>query len=109
MKRFECSDLRPATWYSSESGLFSESPHLCLQENFWDAEMRNVVTRRYFIVESATGEVSRYAQSLKAYTEEQYRAVLEGVGFADVRFHPSLIGTEDPSQSNLLVITARKK
>ena len=99
---------RPASWYSSESGLFSESPHLCLQENFWDAEYETV-TRRYFIVDAATGEVTRYAQSLKAYTDEQYRAVLEGAGFADVRFLPSLIGTEDVSQRNLLVITARKK
>ena len=99
---------RPATWYSSESGLFSESPHLCLQENFWDAESETV-TRRYFIVDASTGDVARYAQSMKAYTEEQYRAVLEDAGFADVRFHPSLIGKEDPSQPHLLAITARKK
>ena len=100
--------LRPASWYSAESGLFSDSPHLCLQENFWDTESETV-TRRYFIVDAASEEVSRYAQSLKAYTDEQYRAILENAGFADVRFHASLTGREDPSQSNLLVITARKK
>ena len=99
--------LRPASWYSTESGLFSDLPHLCLQENFWDEDAA-AVTRRYFIIDSASGEVSRYAQSMKAYTREQYRAILEGAGFADVRFHASLIGREDPSQSNLLVVTARK-
>ena len=99
---------RPASWYSAESGLFSESPHLCLQENFWDAESETV-TRRYFIVDASTGKVSRYAQSLKAYTEEQYRAVLEDAGFGDVRFHASLMGREDASQSSLVVIEARKK
>ena len=99
---------RPASWYSAESGLFSESAHLCLQENFWDADV-GAVTIRYFIVDASTGEVARYAQSLKAYTEEQYRAVLEGAGFSDVRFLPSLIGTKDASQPHLLVITARKK
>ena len=88
---------RPATWYAAESGLFSESPHLCLQENFWDAE-GETVTRRYLIIAASTGEVARYAQSMKAYTEEQYRAVIEGAGFADVNFHPSLIGAEDASQ-----------
>ena len=98
---------RPALWYSTESGLFSESPHLCLQENFWDADA-GVVTRRYFIIDSSTGEVTRYAQSLKAYTDEQYGDMLERAGFADVRFLPSLMGREDASQSNLLVITARK-
>ena len=99
---------RPATWYSSESGLFSDLPHLCLQENFWDAGSETV-TRRYLIISTSTGEVARYAQSLKAYTEGQYRAVIEGAGFADVRFLPSLIGKEDPSQPHLLAITARKK
>ena len=100
--------LRPASWYSAESGLFSDSPHLCLQENFWDTESETV-TRRYFIVDAASEEVSRYAQSLKAYTDEQYRAILENAGFADVRFHDSLTGRKDPSQSSLLVITARKR
>ena len=100
--------LRPASWYSAESGLFSDLPHLCLQENFWDAESETI-TRRYLIIDASTGEIARYAQSLKAYTGEQYRAVLEGAGFADLRFHPSLIGKEDPSQPHLLAITARKK
>ena len=99
--------LRPASWYSAESGLFSDSPHLCLQENFRDADAR-VVTRRYFIVDAASGEAAHYAQSLKAYTREQYLAVLEEAGFTRVRFHPSLIGAEDASQDDLLAITARK-
>ena len=100
--------LRPASWYSAESGLFSDALHLCLQENLWD-EDAGVVTRRYFIVDAGSEEVLRYAQSLKAYTEEQYIAILEEAGFEGVRFHPSLIGKEDSSQSDLLVIAARKK
>lgn len=99
--------MRPASWYSAESGLFSDSLHLCLQENFWDAESETV-TRRYFIVDASSEEVTRYAQSLKAYTKEEYRAILEEAGFTDVRFHPSLIGRDDPPQSNLQVIVSRK-
>ena len=98
---------RPASWHSAECGPFSDAPHLCFQENFWDADA-GVVTRRYFIVDASTGEVTRYAQSLKAYTSEQYRAALEEAGFTDVRFHPSLIGAEDASQADLFAITARK-
>ncbi len=100
---------RPDSWYSSESGIFSDSPHLCLQENFWD-EDAGAVTRRYFIVDAASGEVSRYAQSLKAYTAEEYVGLLENTDFDSrhIRFHPSLTGIEDASQSDLLVITARK-
>ena len=103
---------RTASWYAAESGLFSDSPHLCLQENFWDGDA-GVVTRRYFIVDASSGDASRYAQSLKAYTNSQYRAVLEDAGFVDVRFHSSLMGRalmgrEDASQADLLVVTARK-
>lgn len=100
--------LRPASWYSAESGLFSDLPHLCLQENFWDTE-NETATRRYFIIDASTGEVSSYAQSLKAYTEEQYRAVLEKAGFVDVRFYPSLTGTDDELQPDLLVMMGRKQ
>ncbi|MXY46596.1 MAG: class I SAM-dependent methyltransferase [Chloroflexi bacterium] len=98
---------RPVSWYAAESGLFSDSPHICLQENFWDANIA-AVTRRYFIVDAATGEVTRYAQSLKAYTADEYRAALQAAGFCEVRFYPSLHGEKDPSQSDLLAISARK-
>ncbi len=98
---------RRASWYAAESGLFSDSPHICLQENFWDANIA-AVTRRYFIVDAVTGEVTRCAQSLKAYTADEYRAALQAAGFREVRFYPSLHGEKDPSQPDLLVITARK-
>ena len=100
--------LRPASWYASESGLFSDKPHLCLQENYWDAESETV-TRRYFIIDAASCEVTRYAQTLKAYTEEQYCAILEKAEFKSVSFYDSLIGTKDASQSNLLVMIAGKR
>ena len=98
---------RQASWYAAEGGLFSDSPHICLQENFWDANIA-AVTRRYFIVDAATGEVARYAQSIKAYTADEYRAALQAAGFREVRFYPSLLEKEDPLQPDLLAITARK-
>ena len=57
--------LQHCSWYSSESGLFSDHPHLCLQEAFWD-EGRSVATQRYFIVDAQTGQVTRYAASMQA-------------------------------------------
>jgi len=88
-----CSEIgkQPASWYSTESGLFSDRPHICLTENFWDAE-QNVATVRYFIVDGSTGDVTRYAGCTQAYTHKQYRALLEECGFGNVIFHPSLSG-----------------
>jgi SAM-dependent methyltransferase len=98
---------QPVSWYSSESGLFSDQPHLCLIENFWDAG-QNVATERYFILDALTGSLTRYAASTQAYTDEQYREKLEG-SFAEREFWPTLSGAEDDTQSDFFVIVARKQ
>ena len=97
-----------ASWYSTESGLFSDRPHICLTENFWDAE-QNVATERYFIIDGSTGSVTRYAASTQAYTHKQYRALLEACGFGNVIFHPSLSGDIDESQMDFTVIVCQKR
>jgi hypothetical protein len=100
--------LQPSSWYSSESGLFSDRPHLCLQENFWDIA-RSVATQRYFIVDAQAGQVTRFAASIQAYTQDQYQDMLKDCGFRDSMIYPSLSGEVDPAQSDLLAILARKK
>jgi SAM-dependent methyltransferase len=99
--------LNPSSWYSSDSGLFSDQPHLCLQENFWE-DNRSVATERYIIVDAQTGRVTRYASSTQAYTQDQYLDTLKECGFQDIAFFPSLIGTIDPAQSDFFAILARK-
>jgi SAM-dependent methyltransferase len=95
-----------ATWSSAGRGLFSERPHLCLQERFWD-ENRQVATQRYFIIDVKTSAVTRYAASIQAYTEQEYRTLLEDCGFGDVEFVPSLTGST--TAQDYLVITAMKR
>ncbi len=73
---------QPPSWYSAKTGLFSEVPHFCLQESFWDAEA-NVAIERYYIVEAGTGQVARHSSSMQAYTEEGYRSLLAECGFGD--------------------------
>jgi SAM-dependent methyltransferase len=95
-------------WYSSEKGLFSDSPYLFLEESFWEPQGRTT-TIRYYIIDARTGKVQRHAQSLQAYTKSQYRSVLEDHGFGHVEFYPSLSGEEDKSQSDFIVIVAKKE
>ena len=98
---------RPASWYSAPSGLFAEQPHLCLQECFWDEDAA-VAIERYFIVDAATGAVTRHASSMQAYTDAQYRALLTACGFADVTLLPTWGDQSDTFSEGLLVLHARK-
>ncbi len=98
---------QPRSWYSTESGLFSDSPHLCLQESFWDSESQTATTR-YFIIDPTSGEVTRHGASYQGYSDEQYESLLAETGFDDVRVYPSLAGDEDASRADLIVIVAGK-
>ncbi len=100
-------ERHPPTWYSAESGLFGDGPYLCLEETHWD-EASQTVTRRIYVVDAVTGEVTREAQTFQAYTDEQYRALLTECGFASVEFHPSLEGAEAEPGRELFVILARR-
>ena len=97
----------PAVWYSSQGGLWSPRPHLCLMENFWDQE-NHVATTRYFIVDAETSDVTLHASSMVAYTREDLERMLRGVGFRDVVFYESLSGGEMDLDEALEVVEARK-
>jgi SAM-dependent methyltransferase len=97
----------PPAWSTAQSGLFSDQPYMYLQEHAWDAASR-ASTTRHIVLDAATAQVTCYAASYQAYTDDELRALLQACGFGDVRFYPSLTGVEDPTQTGLMVITARK-
>jgi len=97
----------PATWYSSQGGLFSAEPHLCLMENFWDEE-KHTATTRYFIIDAETNEVTLHASSMVAYTRDDLEELLGEAGFRDIVFHESLSGDGRDLDEALEVIEARK-
>lgn len=75
-------------WYSVESGLFSDAPHIVLEEHRWDAEAK---TRRavYFVIDAETSAVSRYGETMRGYDEEELSALLTECGFEGVRIEES--------------------
>jgi SAM-dependent methyltransferase len=98
---------RASTWQTAEQGWFSAKPHLLLREHFWEPSAR-VATTRYFVVEAADGSVTRYAQSMRAYGEAEYRNLLQAHGFVDIAVYPSLTGMPEPTASDFCAIVARK-
>ncbi|MBU0494572.1 MAG: class I SAM-dependent methyltransferase [Chloroflexi bacterium] len=99
---------QPSLWYSAEKGLFSDGPHLCLQENFWDTEAK-VAIERYYVINAVTGKVACHSASTKAYTDEQYRSLLVECGFREVAFYPSMGGSTSSEGNDLTVVLAQKK
>lgn len=71
---------QPPSWATTDSGLFSERPHLRLEESFWDRD-RHAATERYFIIDAETAEVTRYASSMQGYTDAEYKTMLHRAGF----------------------------
>jgi len=98
---------QPSSWYSAKSGLFSDKPHICLDESFWDPES-STTTKRYFIIDASTGDVARYATTYQGYTEQQYRSLLEECGFEAIEFYPSLGEAKEKNQNDLIAIVAKK-
>jgi SAM-dependent methyltransferase len=96
-----------SSWYTSESGLFSDRPHLCLQENFWDEEQK-AATNRYFIIDAQDGSISQHAMSVQAYMVDEYKQLLHDCGFTQPEFFPGLGADSGYHQRELIAITASK-
>ncbi len=94
------------SWYSARSGLFSEAPHLVLQENFWHVDAK-ASTTRFVIIDGQTGTVSSYALSNEAYTENELTDALRSAGFKDTERFPSLSGEAVAGDQDLPVVVAR--
>ncbi|HJO82116.1 MAG: methyltransferase domain-containing protein [SAR202 cluster bacterium] len=108
------------TWYSSEQGLFSDSAFICLMEHHWDENTR-IATQRFLVIDPKDSQVTRHAQSIPAYTDDEYAEMLESAGFTDISFHATMgeddeqpAATDDATagdegkQPTFVIVTANK-
>ncbi len=92
----------PPGWWTSEGGLFAPGPHIVLQEQRW-LEESAIAASRSFVLDASTGQVETYCETLAAYTDDEYRALLDVVGFTQVEICSTFGGS---SHRDLMVITA---
>ena len=97
--------LASPAWSAHPTGLFSERPHLLLQESHWRPEHR-IAVMRWYVVDAETAAVARYSASYQAYADGEYVALLRECGFADARFFPSLTGKPDGGTEGLMALSA---
>jgi SAM-dependent methyltransferase len=98
---------QPSSWHTAETGLFSPAPYLCLQENFWNPAAKTATTR-FFVIDAATSDVRQMTQTMQAYTDHEYRRMLEQVGFTAIEFLPSFEASEDNCRDSLMLIKAQR-
>lgn len=70
-----------STWTARQSGLFSKRPHILLEEGFWHDDVEMAVMR-WYVVDSESGDVTTYAQTVVEYTPTKLVNLLESEGFA---------------------------
>ncbi len=72
-------ELSP-TWTAHESGLFSDSPHLLLEEGFWHNDVQMAV-KRWYVIDSESGDVTLYSQTVLDYSRFDLAHLVEAEGF----------------------------
>lgn len=97
---------RPS-WYAAQAGLWSDRPHIVLQDNAWDGE-QSAAVERYTIVDAATGALVQHAMTTRAFEEDELVRLLGEVGFASVSVYPSLLGHADEEHAGFYAVLAQK-
>lgn len=96
--------VQPNSWSRHASGLFSEGPHLILNEHVWDDERAVAMTRH--IVLQSSGKAEAYGSSTQAYTCDGLDRLIADAGFRREATYPSLLGTQDSEEPAFEVVVA---
>ena len=68
------------SWSAQESGLFSDRPHMLIDEGFWHDDVQMAV-KRWYVVDSETNEVTNYSQTVVEHTKAELVKLIEAEGF----------------------------
>ena len=82
------SGLGPAIAYEASDGLFSASPHRVSVENTWYEEQA-IAQQRFEITDLASGAITTYRNTSKAWTEEEIVELLCRAGFGSAQPMPA--------------------
>ena len=78
--------LGEKTWYKSQSGLFSEKPHICLTENQWFKE-ELIAAQKFYVIDIETADMQTYRSTTKAWRDDEFYKLLTDAGFENPSRH----------------------
>ena len=93
-------------WSAHQSAVFSDRPHLRLDESFWLGEQA-LAGGRHWIIDAATAEARRYGWTMQAYSDEQYESLLSDAGLVLQERYGSLTGEEDGAGFPVIIAAPR--
>ncbi len=97
---------RAPGWFTSRESVFADEPHLCLAEASWDPEA-GAASERWFVLPLGPGDPTCYVNTLQAYSDSEYEALLRGAGFGTIEEQPSLSGSRGVGETDYFVLVAR--
>jgi SAM-dependent methyltransferase len=96
----------PSNW-KADSGPFSDSVHKCKKEHVWNPDACSAEIR-WIVTNLITQENNMHTEEWQAYTDADYKNMLNNTGLANIRKFPSLSGSSDSMSGELVVFTAQK-
>lgn len=94
-------------WFAHEKSIFSQEPHLWLEEKTWH-KVKGIQTHCIYIIDSASGEVREYQQWHQAYQLQEATELLEQTGWRLQAVYGDLCGSEyDAGQSQWMVLVGK--
>jgi SAM-dependent methyltransferase len=96
------------SWITNSAGLFSDQPHMLLEEGYWHEEIQMAV-KRWYVVDAGSEEVSIYSQTVVEHSKSDLVDLGESEGFS-VGEAPAgwpIVETDRPAEFYPLVATAK--
>jgi SAM-dependent methyltransferase len=68
------------SWRAQQAGLFSDRPHMLLEEGYWHDDVQMAV-KRWYLVDAESNDVSIYSQTVVEHSKPELVNLIEAEGF----------------------------
>lgn len=96
----------PKDWYYSESGFWSEKPHICLNSFYRYDDSNTILDQTVVITEDS---IECYNIWDHTFIKEELEEELQKAGFTSLDFYGDVAGDEYKADGNLMCAVAKKK
>jgi len=95
-------------WSQATRSVFSDAPHLWLEEYFWDPATETATTR-YGVIDIATSRITAFAQTFQAWSTDGLARLLLDNNLITGSLYPRLANAEDTADGDLMVIVTGQR